>query len=45
MLIKQNEKYDQAQQVANPRRRHLLAGSAVAMTAAGLAAFTRSAMA
>ena len=45
MLLKQNEKADQTQQLASPRRRHLLAGSAVAMTAAGLAAFTRSAMA
>jgi sulfite dehydrogenase len=45
MPLKQNEKTDQTQQVASPRRRHLLAGSAVAMTAAGLAAFTRSAMA
>lgn len=45
MLLKQNEKADQTQELASPRRRHLLAGSAVAMTAAGLAAFTRSAMA
>jgi len=45
MPLKQNKNTDHAQQLANPHRRHLLAGSAVAMTAASLASFTRSAMA
>ncbi|GAA4013771.1 sulfite oxidase [Actimicrobium antarcticum] len=45
MPLKQNQKTDGTAQLASPRRRHLLAGSAVAMTAAGLAVFSRSAMA